>query len=133
MDTIFMNSENSKNSELHVLILKLTDKLVLRWGEKNVALSNISTYYIRKYIQSSYNNKFNNNSNNNNNIISAPTWSDEFELPEWSYSVSDIQDHFEYIFKKHRENIDNPSVRTYVNKIENRTTFKTKTGYYLSF
>ena len=130
-----MNSENSKNSEPHVLILKLTDKLVLRWGEKNVALSSISTYYIRKYIQSSYNNKFNNNSNNNNNnnIISAPTWSDEFELPDGSYSVSDIQDHFEYIFKKHRENIDNPSVRTYVNKIENRTTFKTKTGYYLSF
>ena len=115
-----MNSENSKNSEPHVLILKLTDKLVLRWGEKNVALSSISTYYIRKYIQSSYNNKFNNNSNNNNNnIISAPTYNDEFELPDGSYSVSDIQDHFEYIFKKHRENIDNPSVRTYVKlKIE---------------
>ena len=120
MDTIFMNSENSKNSEPHVLILKLTDKLVLRWGEKNVALSSISTYYIRKYIQSSYNNKFNNNSNNNNNnIISAPTYNDEFELPDGSYSVSDIQDHFQYIFKKHRENIDNPSVRTYVKlKIE---------------
>ena len=127
-----MNSENSKTSEPHVLILKLTDKLVLRWGEKNVALSNISIYYIRKYIQSSCTNKFNNNNNNNNNNnISAPTWNDEFELPDGSYSMSDIQDHFEYIFKKHRENIDNPSVRTYVNKIENRTTFKMKTGYYL--
>ena len=41
MDTIFMNSENSKTSEPHVLILKLTDKLDLRRGEKNVALSNV--------------------------------------------------------------------------------------------
>ena len=42
-----------------------------------------------------------------------------------------IQDHFEYILKKHGENIDNPSVKIYVNKIENRTTFKIKNGYTL--
>ena len=47
------------------------------------------------------------------------------------YSVSDIQDYFEYILKKHGENINNPSVRIYVNKIENRITFKIKTGYIL--
>ena len=46
MDTIFMNSKNSKNSELHVLILKLTNnKLDLRIGEKVIALSNLSIYY----------------------------------------------------------------------------------------
>ena len=46
MDTIFMNSENSKTSEYHVLVLKLTDQLDLRRGQKNVALSNLSIYYI---------------------------------------------------------------------------------------
>ena len=52
-----MNSENSKNSKPHVLILKLTDKLDLRRGEKITALSNLSIYYTCKNIKSSYNNK----------------------------------------------------------------------------
>ena len=56
---------------------------------------------------------------------------DEFELPDGSYSVSDIQDYFEYILKKRSENFDNPSIRIYVNKIKNRITFKIKNGYYL--
>ena len=47
------------------------------------------------------------------------------------YSISDIQDYFEYILEKHNENVDNPSVRIYVNKIENRITFKIKNGFYL--
>ena len=87
-----MNFENSKTSEPHVLILKLTDKLDLRRGEKNVALSNLSIYYTWKNIKSLY--------NNNKYKISAPTWNDKFELPDGSYSVSDIQDYFEYILKK---------------------------------
>ena len=71
-------------------------------------------------------------SNNNNKFeISAPTWNDKFELPDGSYSVSNIQDYFEYILKKHGENIDNLSVKVYVNKIEKRITFKTKNGYSL--
>ena len=45
MDTIFMNSENSKNSETHNLILKITNKLDLRIGKKVIALSNLSIYY----------------------------------------------------------------------------------------
>ena len=48
MDTMFMNSENSKTPKPHVLILKLTDKLDLRKGEKTIALSNLSIYYIWK-------------------------------------------------------------------------------------
>ena len=122
MDTIFMNSENSKTSEHNVLVLKLTDKLDLRRGQKTVALSNLSIYYTWKNVKSSYNNKF---------IIYAPTWSEEFKLPDGSYSVSDIQDYFEYILKKHSESIDNPSIRMYVNRTENRITFKIKSGYYL--
>ena len=91
MDTIFMNSENSKTSE-YVLGLKLTDKLGLRRGQKTVALSNLSIYYTWKNIKSLY--------NNNKFKISAPTWNEEFELPDGSYSKSDIQDYFEYILRK---------------------------------
>ena len=123
MDTIFMNSENSRTSEYHVLTLKLADELDLRRGQKTVALSNLSIYYTWKNIKSSY--------NNNRFEISAPTWSEEFKLPEGSYSISDIQDYFEYILKKHSESVDNPSIRIYVNRIENRITFKIKSGYYL--
>ena len=123
MDTIFMNSENSKTSEYHVLVLKLTDKLDLRRGQKIVALSNLSIYYTWKNIKSSY--------NNNKFKISAPTWNEEFELPDGSYSISDIQDYFEYILKKHSESVDNPPIRIHVNRIENRITFKIKSGYYV--
>ena len=56
MDTIFMNSENSKTSKPHVLVLKLTNKLDLRIGEKIIALLNRSIYYTWKNIKSSYNN-----------------------------------------------------------------------------
>ena len=69
--------------------------------------------------------------NNNRFKISAPTWSDEFEFPDGSYSISDIQDYSEYILKKHSENVDNLSIRIYVNKIENGITSKIKAGYYL--
>ena len=123
MDTIFMNSENSKSLEHNVLVLKLTDKLDLRRGQRTVAVSNFSIYYTWKNVKSSYNdNKFK---------ISAPTWSEDFKLLDGSYSVSDIQDYFEYILKKHSESIDNPSIRMYINRIENRITFKIKRGYYL--
>ena len=104
-------------------MLKLTDKLDLRRGQKTVALSNLSIYYTWKNIKSSY--------NNNKFKISAPTWNEELELPDGSYSISDIQDYFEYILKKQSESVDNPSIRIYVNKIENRITFKIKNGYYL--
>ena len=123
MDTIFMKPENSKTSEYHVLVLKLTHKLDLRRSQKSVALSNLSIYYTWKSITSSY--------NNNKFKISAPRWSEEFKLPDGSYSISDIQDYFEHILKNHSENVDNPSIRIYVSKIENRITFKIKTGYYI--
>ena len=54
-----------------------------------------------------------------------------FELPDGSYSVSDIQDCFEYILEKYGQDIDEPSVQIYVNTIENRITFKIKNGYSL--
>ena len=123
METIFMKSENSRTSEYHVLVLKVPDKLDLRRGQKSVALSNLSIYYTWRNMKSSY--------NNNKFKIFAPTWCDEFALPLGSYSISDIQDYYEYILEKHSENVDNPSIKIYVNKIENRVTFKIKNGYYL--
>ena len=91
MDTIFMNSENSKTSDPHRLLLNLTDKINLKRSDKYVALSNLSIYYTLKNIKKYYkNNKFK---------TLAPIWNKKFELPDGSYFVSDIQDYFEYIFK----------------------------------
>ena len=92
MDTICMNLENSKTPKPHILIIKLINKLDLRIGKNVIALSNLNIYYTWKNIKSSY--------NNNEFKISTPTWNDEFELPDGSYSVSDIQDYFEYILKE---------------------------------
>ena len=71
MDTIFMNSENSKTPNPHVLVLKLINKLDLRMGKKVIALPNLSVYYGWKNIKRSY--------NNNKFKISRPTWNEEFE------------------------------------------------------
>ena len=80
MNTMFMNSENNRTLKPHILILELTNKIDLRMGEKVIALSNLSIYYTWKNIKSSCdNNKFK---------ISGPTWNDEFELTDGSYSVS---------------------------------------------
>ena len=125
MNSIFMNSENSKTSKPNVLILKLTNKSDLRIGEKVIALSDLSIYYPWRNIKSSY--------NNNEFKIFAPTWNDEFESPDGSYSVSGIQDYFEYILERHGENTGEPSVQKYVNKIGNRITFKIKKRYSLEF
>ena len=86
-----MNSENSKTSDPHRLLLNLSDKMNLKRSYEYVALSNLRIYYKWKNIKKSY--------KNNTFKISAPTWNKEFELPDGSHSVSDIQDYFEYILK----------------------------------
>ena len=86
-----------------------------------MALVNLSIYYTWKNIKSEY--------NNNKFKTSATTWNDEFNFPDGSYSITDIQDYFEYIIKKHETIADNPAVQIYVNKIKNRIVFKIKTGY----
>ena len=102
MNTTFINSENSKTTKAHILRIKLTNELDLRKGEKIIALSNLSIYFTWKNIKSLC--------NNNKFKISALTWNDKFELPDGLYSVSDIQDYFEYILKGNGENTDNPSI-----------------------
>ena len=69
--------------------------------------------------------------NNNKFKTFAPIWNDEFDLPDGSYSISDTQDYFEFIIKKHEALSENPPIQTYLNKIKNRIIFKVKTGYKL--
>ena len=123
METIFMNGENSKTSEPHRFKLDLTDKTNLKDPKKNMALGNVIIYYTWKNIKSEC--------NNNKFKIPAPAWNDTFDLPDGSYSISNIQDTFEFIIKKHETLTENPPVQIYVNKIKNRIVFKIKTGYKL--
>ena len=90
-----------------------------------MVLANLSIYYTWKNVKSEY--------NNNNVKISAPTWNDTFDLLDGSYSVSDIQDYFEFIIKKHNTFTENLPLEIYSNKIKNRIIFKLKTGQKLEF
>ena len=73
-----------------------------------MSLVNLSTYYTWKNIKSKY--------NKNVFKISAPTWNDNFDLPDGSYSISDIQDYFGFIIKKHETLTDNPPIQIYPNE-----------------
>ena len=119
-----MDTLNSKTNESNRFVYQFTDKLNLKNPNKNMILANLSISYTWKNIKSEY--------NNNKFKISTPTWNDTFELPDVSYSVSDIQDYF-YIIKTHETIADNPPVQIYENKIKNRIVFKIKTGYKLEF
>ena len=115
METIFMNTENSKTSEPHRFKLDLTEKLNLKNPNKNMALANLSIYCTWKNIKSEY--------NNNKFKISTPTWNDTF----------DYQMVLEFIIKKHKTLTENLPIQIYPNKIKNRIVFKIKTGYKLEF
>ena len=118
-----MNTLSSKTNGSNKFIYQFTYKLNLKNPNKNMQLAKLSIYYTWKNIKSKY--------NNNKFKISAPTWNDQFDLPNESYSLSDIQDYFEYIIKKHETIADNPPVEIYVDKIKNRIVFKIKIGYKL--
>ena len=123
METFFMNSKNSKTSEPHRFKYNLIDKLDLRNPNKNMALANLSIYYTWKNVKSIYKkNKFK---------ISAPTWSQKFDLPDGLYNISEIQDYIEYIIKKHETIGENAPILIYTNTINNRIAFKIKSGYKL--
>ena len=123
METIFMNTENSKTNEPHKFVLNLSQRLDLRSADKHVVLQNLSIYYTWKNIRKQY--------KNNKSKIIAPTWNDEFELSDRSYSVLDIQDYIEYIIKKHETLTTIPPIHFYTNRINNRLVFKIKDGYKL--
>ena len=91
METIFMNTEISKTNEPHRFRLSLAHKLNLKKPNKSIALDNLSIYYTWQKIKSAYNNDI--------FKISAPTWNDNFDLPDGFDSIADIQDYFEFIIK----------------------------------
>ena len=116
-----MNTENSKTNESNKFIYQFTDKPNLKTpNNKNIGLVNLSIYYTWKNIKFAH--------NNNKFKKSAPTWNDVFDLPNGSYSISDIQDYFKFIIKKHETLTENPLIQIYPNKIKNRIVFIVKTG-----
>ena len=118
-----MDTGNSKRNEPHRFKLDLTDRLNLKYPNKNMALANLSIYYTSTNIKSEY--------NNNKFKVSAPTWNDTFDLPDGSYSIADIQDSFEFIIKNHETLTENPPIQISPNKIKNKIVFKKKTDYKL--
>ena len=96
MDTLFINTENSKTNESHRFRLYFTNKLNLR-SRKTIALANLFIYYMWENIKSEYNhNKFK---------ISGPTWLETFDLPDGSYEIQDIQDYILKMVQKHEPTI----------------------------
>ena len=123
METFFMNTKKSKTNEPHMFKYNLIDKLDLKNPNKNMALANLSIYYIWKNVKSIYkNNKFK---------ISAPTSNETFDLPDGSYNITALQNYFEYVIKKHETIADTAPISIYTNNVINRILFKMKTGYKL--
>ena len=125
METIFMNTGNIKTDEPHKFVLNLSQRLDLRNSNKHVALQNLSIYYTLENIRKQY--------KNNRLKIIAPAWNDESELPDGSYSVSDILNYIKYIIKNYEKLTAISPVNVYANRINNILIFKTKDGYTLEF
>ena len=123
MKTILMNTENSKTDEPHKFVLNLSQRLDLRSSDKYVAYENLSIYSAWKNIRKQY--------QNNKLQIIAPTWNDEFELPDGSNSLLDIQDYIEYIIKNHETLTAIPPIHFYINRINDRLMFEIKDDYKL--
>ena len=101
----------------------LIDKLDLKNPNKKMALANLSIYYTWKNVKSTY--------NNNKFKISAPTWNETIDLPDGLYNISEIQDHIEYIIKKHETIGENAPILIYANTINTIIVFKIKSRYKL--
>ena len=123
METVFVNTENSKTNEPCKFVLNLLQRLDLKSVGKYTALQNLFIYYTWGNIRKQY--------KNNKVKLIAPTLNDELELPDGSYSVSDIQEYIEFIIKKHETLTAVPPVHVYINRTNNRLVFKIKDGYKL--
>ena len=118
-----MNTANSKTKNSNKFAYNVIDKLNLKNPNKNIALANLSIYYTWKNVKS--------DCNNNKFKISAPTWNDTFDVPDGSYSITALQNYFEYIIEKHETINDVSPVLIYVNEINKRIVFKIKSEYNL--
>ena len=118
-----MNTGNSKTNESHKFVLKLSQRLDLSSSDKHVALQNLSIYYMWKNTKKQY--------KNNKLKIISPSWNDEFESSDGSYSVSDIQDYIEFIIEKNETLTTVPPIHVYIKRINICLVFKIKDGYKL--
>ena len=118
METVFMNTENNKTNEPKKFALNLSQRLDLRSSNKQVSRQNLPNHYTWKNIRKQY--------KNNKLKLITPTWNDEFELPDSSYSVSDIPDFIEFSTKKYKTLTTVLPIHVYINRINNRFMFKIK-------
>ena len=123
METIFMNTENNKTNKSRKFVLNLSQRLDLRSSDQRVASQNLSIHCTQKNIRKQY--------KNSKIKIIAQAWNDEFELPDGSYSVSDIQHYIDFIIKKHKTLTRIPPIHVYINRINNRLILL-KQGNYLA-
>ena len=119
METIFMNTENSKINKHHKFVLNLSQRLDIKSTVGYITLQYLIIHYTWKNIRKQY--------KNNKLKIIAPTWNNELQLLNGSYYVSDIQDDIKYIIKKY-ETMKHPLIHVYTNRINNRFVFKIKDG-----
>ena len=129
METIFMNTENSKMNEPHKVVLDFSQRLDLRNLNKLIALLNLSIYYMWKNIRRHYKNGI--KRSKKRQYKKKAVWNDEFGLPHSSYFVSYIQEYIERIIKKHKTLTTIPLIHVQINRINNRLVFKIKDRYKL--
>ena len=101
----------------------MSQRLELKKPNKHVALQKLSIYYTCKKLRKQY--------KNNKLKVIAQTWKGESELPDGSYSVSDVRYYVEYIIKKHETSTTVPPVHVYINRTSNKLVFKIKDGHKL--
>ena len=118
MEMMFLNTENSKTNQPHKFVLNLSQRLDLRSSNKHAALQNLCIYYKWKNIRKQY--------KNNKLKAIASAWNDGFELPDGSYSVSDIQNYSEFIIKKHETLTASPPIHVNINIAKDRLVVKLK-------
>ena len=112
-----MNTENSKTNDSHKFIYQFTDKLNLKApNNKNAGLVNLSIYYTWKTSSL--------NTTTINLKFSLQLWMMNLIYSDGSYSISDIQDYFEFIVKKNETLTENLSIQVYPNKIKTGSFLK---------
>ena len=121
METIFMNTENSKTNEPHKFFLNLSQRLDLIRSDKHVALQNLYIHYTRKNIRKQY--------KHNKLKILAPTWNLNYQM------VLILCQIFKIILNKPLKTHETwtiiPPIHVYLNRINNILMFKKKDGYKL--
>ena len=123
LSKLLMITKYSKTNEPHKFVLNLSQRLNSRSWKKHVALQNLWICYTWLNIRKQY--------KNNKLKLVVPMWNNEFEFPDGSYSVSDVQDYIEYIIEKHKKITKVPPASVYSNRINNKLVFEIKDAFNL--